>query len=142
MTKKDLDDLEKPDTMVHRGILCTEGNPNKVFMHLEFGSIPVRFVIMEKRLNFLKYILNESMESMIRQVFEALKADSRKGDFVSLVKQDIEALNIGLSEKDIKLFTMLKWKKFVHEKVETGELNWLVEEHLTKKTKKTLDLIS
>ena len=29
--KKDLDDLEKPDTMVHRGILCTEGNPSKVF---------------------------------------------------------------------------------------------------------------
>ena len=34
MTKKDLDDLEKPDTMVHRGILSKEGNPSKVFMLL------------------------------------------------------------------------------------------------------------
>ena len=136
ITKKDLDDLEKPDTMVHRGILCTEGNPSKVFMHLEFGSIPVRFVIMEKRLNFLKYILNESMESMIRQVFEALKVDSRKGDFVALVKEDIETLNIDLSEEEITLITKLQWKKYVHEKVRTGALKWLVEENMSKsKTK-------
>ena len=132
ITKKDLDDLEKPDTMVHRGILCTEGNPSKVFMHLEFGSIPVRFVIMEKRLNFLKYILNESMESMIRQVFEALKVDSRKGDFVALVKEDIETLNIDLSEEDITLITKLQWKKYVHEKVKAGALKWLVEENMSK----------
>ena len=51
-------------------------------------------------MNFLKYIFNESMESMIRQIFEALKVDSRKGDFVALVKEDMETLNNDLSEED------------------------------------------
>ena len=87
MTKQDLDDLDNPDTMVHRGILSTEGNPSKVFMQLELGSIPMRFVIMKRRLNFLKSILNENMESMIRQVFETMKVDSRKGNFVNLVQK-------------------------------------------------------
>ena len=52
--KKDLDTLEKPDTFLKRGILGTYGNPSKVFMDLELGMIPVKFVLMEKRLKFLK----------------------------------------------------------------------------------------
>ena len=88
LTQKDLETLEKPDTMLQRNILSQYGNPSKVFMHLEMGTIPVKFVMMEKRLNFLKYILNENMNSLIRQVFEVLKTDSKKGDFYHLVQQD------------------------------------------------------
>ena len=90
ITKCDLDNLEKPDTMVQRSILTNYGNPSKVFMSLEQGVIPVKFVIMEKRLNFLKYILDENTSSMIRQVYEALKGDRRKGYFFSLIKTDME----------------------------------------------------
>ena len=61
ITQKDLDTLEKPDTMLQRNILSLYGNPSKVFMYLELGIIPVRFVMMEKILNFLKYILNQNM---------------------------------------------------------------------------------
>ena len=39
---------------------------------------------------------------MIRQVYEALKSDSRKGDFVYLVEKDIEDIKIDLSEEEIK----------------------------------------
>ena len=78
ITKLDLDLLEKPVAMVHRNILSDHGNPSKVFMFLELGTIPVRFVMMEKRLKFLRYILNESITSMIRQVYEVQKLDSKK----------------------------------------------------------------
>ena len=60
LTKNYLDNLEKPDTMVQRSILTEYGNPSKVFMCLELGVIPVRFVVIEKRLKFLKYILDET----------------------------------------------------------------------------------
>ena len=62
----------------------------KAFMYLELGFIPVKFVILEKRMNFLRYILKEGMSSMIRQVYETLKTDSVKGDFFSLVQTDME----------------------------------------------------
>ena len=89
LTKGYLDNLEKPDTSVQRNILSNYGNPSKVFMCLELGVIPVRFVIIERRLKFLKYIFDKNMWTMIRQVYEALKEDSRKGDFVDLVRKDI-----------------------------------------------------
>ena len=33
--------------------------------------------------------------------------------------------------RPLKVDTMLRWKTFVHEKVEAGALNWLLEENLT-----------
>ena len=92
LTKKDIEDLEKPDIILQRKVLSVQGNPSTCFMQLELGIIPVRFVVKQKRLNFLHYILNESMESLVKQVYIALKEDSRKGDFVSLINTDKKRL--------------------------------------------------
>ena len=81
VTEKDVENLGKSDTMLQRKILSDNGNPSKSFMFLELGIIPVKFIMKGKRANFLKYILNESKDTMIRQVYEALKVDSKKGDF-------------------------------------------------------------
>ena len=66
---------------------------------------------MKKRLHFLRYILNEDMETMLRQVYEVLKTDSRKGDFVDLVQQDLNDVDIEISENEIKHTPKLQWKK-------------------------------
>ena len=105
-------------------------------MYLEFGLLPVRYVVKEKRLNFLRYILNESMTSMIRRVYETLKTDSRKGDFVFLVSEDISDLEIDMSEGDISKMSKYDWKVYVHGKVRHKALQKLSEENSTKsKTK-------
>lgn len=67
-------------------------------MQLELGIIPVMFVIKQKHLNFLHYILTESTESLVKQVYLELKADNRKGDLVSLLNSDKEDLEINLSD--------------------------------------------
>ena len=85
-----MENIEKPDVMLLRKVLGSSGNPSTSFMYLELGILPARFVIMKKRLNFLRYILIEDMGSMIRQVYEALKTESRNGDFVNLVKKDMD----------------------------------------------------
>ena len=65
---------------------------------------------------FLQYILKESTESLISQVFTALKEDSRKGDFVQLTNTDRKDLEIELNDMEIK--SMSKWsrKKLLKEK--------------------------
>ena len=77
INKTDLINLEKADIILQKFILSEKGNPSKVFMYLELEILPVKYIIMKKG---LRYILNEDMSSMIRQVYETLKLDSRKGD--------------------------------------------------------------
>ena len=42
VTQENIDELEKPDTILQRKVFSSSGNPSKVFMMLELGIIPVR----------------------------------------------------------------------------------------------------
>ena len=117
VTKKNMDDIEKPDTILQRKVLSVTSNPSKCFMKLELGIIPVKFVIMQKMLMFLQYILKESTDSMIRKVFDALKEDSRKGDFIYLTTCDKQTLNIQYSDTDIQNMSKWCWKKVLKEEM-------------------------
>ena len=121
-----LEDLEKPDIILMRKILSITGNPSRVFMMLELGIAPVRFVIMKKRMQFLHYILNESTESMIRKVYDTLKQDSRHGDFVSQTNSDRLSLDINLNDSEIKSFSKGMWKSFVEKKINSSGFLYLV----------------
>ena len=48
-------------------------------------------------------ILNESISSIIRQVDNALKEDSRMGDLISLVNSDKEELNMNITDEEIAM---------------------------------------
>ena len=127
ITKQDIEDLDKPDTILKRKILSLSGNPSKCFMFLELGILPVKYVIMKKRMQFLHYILNENIDSMIVQVYNALKEDHKKGDFVQLTNLDRKDLDIELTDEDIQTIPKVTWKKYIKEKVNTlalEELNY------------------
>ena len=53
ITESDIKKLSMPDTFLQRKLLSSSGNPSKVFMCLELGVVPVKFVLMAKRTNFL-----------------------------------------------------------------------------------------
>ena len=129
VTKEDLNNLEKPDTMLQRQLLTKIGNPCKVFMCLELGLVPVTFVIMGNRLKYLNTILRENTNSMLRQVYDEQKADSCKGDFVDQVSKDMKELNINLTEKEIGSITKYVWKDFVDKTIKQAALKYLTEEN-------------
>ena len=136
ITQTDLTNLQKPDTMLQKELLSISGNPSKAFMSLELGFIPVKYVIMYKRLTFLHYILNENTSSTLKQVYDVLKCDSRRGDFYFLAQNDIRDTEITQTEGEIKNFIEEKWKKYVKYKVTKLALKLLVEENPTKEKTK------
>ena len=142
ITKQDIEKLEKPDKILIRSILGSQGNPSTVFMYLELGFLPVKYVIMKKRLNFLKYILNENMNTMLRKVYEVLKTDSRKGDFVDLVQHDLNDLEIELSENEIQNTTKVQWKRFINIKVKEAAFQYLIAENNEKSKTKHINFDS
>ena len=122
VTKDDVDDLTKPETTFNRKLLATSGNPSKVFMTLETGFLPVKYVMMANRLKFLNYTLNESMETTVREVYETQKCDSKRGDFVDLVQKDIKEIELDLNEEEIKAMNKMEWKTFIDEKIKVAAL--------------------
>ena len=57
----------------------TRKKASTVFYYSELVILPAKYVIMKERLPFMKYISDEPRETLIREVFEVQRNDSRKG---------------------------------------------------------------
>ena len=101
ITKSDLDKLEKPDIVFQKKLFDTTIKPAKAFCYLELGIKPLRYEIMEKRLSFLKYILEQKPETMMKQVYDQQRVKHKKGDFVDQVEKDKIELEMKLEDKEI-----------------------------------------
>ena len=139
ISKRDIEQLEKPDTILQKKALSAVGNPSKAFTMLELGLIPVRYILMKKRMLFLQYILKEDKDSMIYNVFKALNEDSRKGDFVDLVNRDRNELKIDLLNEEIEKMSVWMWKKLVNSKVKEAAFEYLTEENNSKEKTKDIN---
>ena len=93
-----------------RKILSAHSKTPLELLYLETGNIPIRFIIMARRLNFLWYILNEEEDSLIRTCLEAQLDRPSKGDWIRTVKENLHELKIdmdlqtiaGLGKEDFK----------------------------------------
>ena len=72
---------------------------------------------------------------MIKRVYEELKKDSKKGDFVDLVRKDLKSLEINLSDEEIKKYSKRKWSELINKTTEEKGFEMLMEEN--KKKEKT-----
>ena len=135
LTEKQIKKLESVDIMLQRRLVSNKDNPSKAFMALELGFVPIKFVIMGKRLAFLHYILKQPSDSLVRQVYEEMKIDSKKGDFCNQVNRDMELLEIKTTEIEIKEKSKMVWKKHVKQKTKEAALKELIQENENKRTK-------
>ena len=81
---------------------------------------------MKKRLNFLHYILKESITSTVRQVYDTLKHDSRKGDFYFIIQKDLRDCDINMTEEEIEFHSKKSWKDFIAVKSKKRHLKSLL----------------
>ena len=66
----------------------------KKFLHLETGSTPIKWVLKQRRINYLKHILSLEENEIVKKVFTAQKENPTSGDFVQLVEKDLMDLRI------------------------------------------------
>ena len=92
--------LEAVDLALLRGILnVPRGTPNH-FLYLETGSLPIHWILAQRRINYLRHIYSRNDDELIKKVFIAQKEAPTSGDFVKLVTKDI--IRLGLTHKEIE----------------------------------------
>ena len=125
LSDRDIKNLESIDEQLIRRILNAHSKTPIELLYLETGSIPIRFILMSRRLNFLWYILDQKSDSLLSKFFEAQCQDPVKSDWVHTVKQDLNELNIMMNFDDIKKISKAQFKNFVKEKVKKKALEYL-----------------
>ena len=85
--------------------------------YLETGSIPIRYILMSRRLNFLWYLVHQKEDSLLSNFFRAQCEDPIRGDWVSQVRADMESLDLVMTFEDIRAIPKDTFKELVKKHV-------------------------
>ena len=94
LSKKEISLLESVDEHYLRKTLNSPSKTPKSLLYLETGCMPIKFILQSRRLNFLKYILDQEEGSLLKDIFIEQKNEPKQGDWVSIVTKDLKKLDI------------------------------------------------
>ena len=86
-------------------------------LYLEMGQYPARFEIVKMRLLYLKYILEQPEESLLKKLYNLQKSNPTRGDWASTCQEDLERLRLTLSHQEIKEMTKSKFTNIIKENI-------------------------
>jgi hypothetical protein len=111
VTKLQIKELEKIDENLIRRILKAHSKTPLEFLYLESGTISIKWILAQRRVNYLKTILEKDENELVRKVFEAQKLNPTNGDFVKLVEQDM--LDLGTTYEEITCKNKVELKRIL-----------------------------
>ena len=113
-----INELQKVDNYLLRSLFKSHAKASTAFMHLETGTLPLKFIISSRRMNYLHNILKRDKNKTILKVLNAQNDNPVEGDFINLVKKDLELLGLKYDEAFIKSMNKVKFKSFIKKKID------------------------
>lgn len=127
LTKKEISDLESVDEILLRKVFSAHSKTPIETLYLESGNIPIRFILMARRLNFLHYIMNEEEDSLIRSFLKAQLESPVRGDWTTTVMEDIKTLELDIELEQLQAISKHKFKEIVKNKVQSKAFKYLTD---------------
>ena len=127
MSKSNIEELEKLDNILLKKILQVGTSVPSVMLHLDLGTLPIRYILKTRRLMFLQYILKEEESSLLYTFLLAQMDSPKDGDWWLTVLDDISELQLDISLDDIKRMSKECFKKKVKHAASAKAFTWLNE---------------
>ena len=134
VNKNHMEKLEDPDKYLMKRIFNAGTGSPTISFYFETGAMPIRFVLIGRRLMFLWSILQKSDNELVRRVYNMQKKFPVKDDWVLEVSKNLEECGIDFDEDTIGAMSKNAFKRLVNEKIYLLAYTYLSEEKL-KKTK-------
>ena len=121
-----IEQLEQCDRILMRKVFNAVSSTAVEAFYLETNTIPLRFVIIARRLMFYWNILRKPETELIKQVFKAQQISPVKNDWCLQIIEDLKLCNIDLTEHEISLMKKTTFKTLVNTKITAVAKNYLL----------------
>ena len=91
--------LESVKGLMRKIFDCPQGTPLEAFF-IETSTLPIRFILMGRRLMYFWTVLNKPETELVRQVLEAQKIFKTDGCWVETVEDDLKACEAAFQAKN------------------------------------------
>ena len=138
MKEKHYEQLEEVDHYLLRKFLNGHSKTPKETLHLETGTLPIRYVIKQRRINYLHHLLTRDKKELISKVFFAQKRRTSSDDWVESVFKDLKDIKIDITEDTIATMKKFRFKKCSKNKVKEAAFDYL--QNIKEKHSKVKDI--
>ena len=90
------------------------------FLYLETAALPLNQIVAYCRIMYLHNILNRNDEELVKRVYKAQKDNPTQGDFICLVKKDLENMGEVFKEEDIMSKNKSQFKLHIGTKIKAA----------------------
>jgi hypothetical protein len=97
---QDLQDLEVIDNKILLLITGAQQKSPTEMLFLETAELPLINVISVRRLMYLHTILRRHENEITNRIYQAMKEEPIKGDWIELVKEDLESIDMSIEDKE------------------------------------------
>ena len=108
ISEQDLHALEVIDHQILRLITGAHAKAPVEMLYLETAELPIKSVIIVRRLLYLQTILKRHKEELTSKVYFAMKEEPLKGDWITKVKEDFLSLGTSLEKEEDKIIKCQK----------------------------------
>ena len=117
LNKTHIETLESVDTYFWRNVFGSIVSTPLESYFIETNSIPIRYIIMARRLMYYWNVLQKDDTELIKKVFMTQRLLPCKNDWVTQLKSDLNECNITLSEEQIKSMKKEQFKNLVKKQI-------------------------
>ena len=119
ITNTHIEQLEQCDRMLMRKLFSSVSTTAIEAYYFELGMVlPLRFIIIAKRLMFYWAILHKGVSELVTKVYEGQKLSPVKNDWFLQIQSDLKYCNIDLSEEEIRNMKEMKFKTLVKKNIQ------------------------
>ena len=141
LSESNLSQLEAIDENLLRRIFETGSSTPKAMLYLELGIYPVRFIIQNRRVMYLHYILTNK-NILPYRCYQAQLRNPCKGDWSETINNDLGELGITLSHEEISRMSKIRFQSLVKGKIKNSAFEYLMrKKEKNKETSKTKDIV-
>ena len=123
----EIESLEKIDRMFLRQVFAVPQSVSWESLYLELGVIPLKVVLMSRRISYLHYLSRLDKNEMLYRVFSAQWKYPVKGDWTLEVKQNMCEFEITMNLEELSSKSKLSFKRLLREKTREYALKKLLE---------------
>ena len=134
--------LEEVDNSFLRRLLNAHSKTSTAFLHLETGTLPIRFTIANRRLVYYHTIVSKPDSELVNRVFKAQMSKPTKGDWFTTISEDFKLIEEEIEnfdESTIKSMQLKKYKQFIKKKIKHAAFEYLEKDKSTKSKVKNIE---
>ena len=137
LKENELRHLERIEEEYLRKVFKTKRGCPIVQLYLEGGQYPARFEIQRMRCLYLKYVLHQDDNTLLKRFFDLQLEHSSKGDWVNTCLADLQELNIKESFDEIRKMGQNEFSNMLKMKIKKNALQYLIQKQRSKGTEIT-----